>query len=575
MTVASTGLRKEYTGNGVATSFAYDWKISNKAHLLVTRVTIADDTETTLTVDTDYTVSGVANPSGGTVIPTVLLSSAYRLVITSNVPAEQQTGFTNQNTVPPQTVEDAMDKLTIIVKQMLETLSRAVTVSVGSDLSPTDYIAELEDLLAQAQAAQSAAAASQSSASSSAATATAQAVISTDQAAISTAQAVLAAASAAQFQGTSTTSITVGTGSKVFTTQAGKLFHGEYVQVYSAADPTKFMNGICTYSGTTLTVTVDSIGAAGGPFTDWVIKVSGAKGATGSTGATGPTGATGTPIAIASAGGTVDAITADFSPDITLTDKQLCIVISAGANTSTTPTFSPDGLTARTIVKNGGQALAAGNTGAAGYPMLLEYNLANTRWELMNPVVSSSGGGQTLAYEKATGQYYWVFGGSSGTVTVTAGRVYYIPVIIPTTRTVTDLVANVTTLAAGNLRMGLYTDSGGVPSSLVYTAGTASTGTTGYKHINNSQSVTAGLYWIALQFDATPTLERIGNEANVVGGGFGATILGSNNPPVQSGSGVGRSYYQTQAYASGLPATASSLTLVTGNTMPAASVYCG
>lgn len=288
----------------------------------------------------------------------------------------------------------------------------------------------------------------------------------------------------------------------------------------------------------------------------------------------GDTGTTGTAIPLVASGGTVDAITANYSPDITVADFAMVAFRSSGANTSTTPTFSPDGATARTIVKKGGSALVAGDIGASGAIHILQYDSANTRWELLNPA-SSPSGGQTFGYDKATTQYYWIFGGSSSNFTVTAGRVYYIPVIIPSTRTITDLVVQVKTLSAGNVRMGLYTDSGGVPSSLVYTAGTASTGTTGYKYINNSQSVAAGLYWIAVQFDATPDMEQIGNEANVVGGGFGATVLGSSNPPVQSGSGVGRTYYQTQAYASGLPSTASSLTMVTGNTMLCASVYCG
>ncbi len=87
----------------------------------------------------------------------------------------------------------------------------------------------------------------------------------------------------------------------------------------------------------------------------------------------------------AAAAGTVNAITADFSPDLTLTDQTICAVISAGANTTTTPTFAPDGLTARTITARGGLPLFAGDIGPAGFVALLEYNLANTRWELLNP----------------------------------------------------------------------------------------------------------------------------------------------------------------------------------------------
>lgn len=85
------------------------------------------------------------------------------------------------------------------------------------------------------------------------------------------------------------------------------------------------------------------------------------------------------------AGGTVDALTADFTPNITLTDGMLVVVRAAGANATATPTFAPDGLTARTIRKNGGRALVSGDIEGADHELLLKYNLTNTEWELLNP----------------------------------------------------------------------------------------------------------------------------------------------------------------------------------------------
>ena len=90
-------------------------------------------------------------------------------------------------------------------------------------------------------------------------------------------------------------------------------------------------------------------------------------------------------LPIANAAGTVDAITADYTPNITLSERRLCAFIASGANTSTTPTFAPDGLTAHTIVKQGGQALAAGDIPAIEAVCILQYDLTNTRWELLNP----------------------------------------------------------------------------------------------------------------------------------------------------------------------------------------------
>lgn len=107
------------------------------------------------------------------------------------------------------------------------------------------------------------------------------------------------------------------------------------------------------------------------------------------------------------AGGTADVITATYSPAITaLVDGQECTFRASAANTSTTPTFSPNGLTARTIVKNGGSALAVGDIAAAGHEVILKYLLASTRWELLNPAAaagtSSSAGILELATDAET-----------------------------------------------------------------------------------------------------------------------------------------------------------------------------
>lgn len=86
------------------------------------------------------------------------------------------------------------------------------------------------------------------------------------------------------------------------------------------------------------------------------------------------------------AGGTADAITAAYSiPLTTLVDGQLCHVRAGAANATTTPTFSPNGITARTIVKEGGSALVAGDIAGDGHELVLRYDLSNTRWELLNP----------------------------------------------------------------------------------------------------------------------------------------------------------------------------------------------
>lgn len=103
----------------------------------------------------------------------------------------------------------------------------------------------------------------------------------------------------------------------------------------------------------------------------------------------GATGAAGS-LAIANGGGTADAITADFSPDLTLADNLIIAVVSPGPNTVTNPTLNTDGSGALTI-KTGNAALVAGETGAAGYTMFLRYEATGTYWELLNPAGSAAG----------------------------------------------------------------------------------------------------------------------------------------------------------------------------------------
>ncbi len=114
------------------------------------------------------------------------------------------------------------------------------------------------------------------------------------------------------------------------------------------------------------------------------VGISGFSGYSGISGYSGYSGITSI-IPIATAGGTVDAITATYTPALTLSDGVLAAFIASGANTSTTPTFSPNGLTAHTLTKNGGNPLVAGDLSNLGV-YIAEYNLANTRWELLDTV---------------------------------------------------------------------------------------------------------------------------------------------------------------------------------------------
>jgi hypothetical protein len=90
----------------------------------------------------------------------------------------------------------------------------------------------------------------------------------------------------------------------------------------------------------------------------------------------------------AAAAGTVDAITATYTPALTaLTNGIVLRFRPTGANTSTTPTFSPNGLTAKTIVRGANQPLLVGDIAGVAAWAEVQYDSTLDKWVLINPAV--------------------------------------------------------------------------------------------------------------------------------------------------------------------------------------------
>jgi microcystin-dependent protein len=90
------------------------------------------------------------------------------------------------------------------------------------------------------------------------------------------------------------------------------------------------------------------------------------------------------------ASGSADAITAVYTPaNGALADGLILGFRASAANATTTPSFNADGLGAKTIVKQGGTALAPGDIPGGLAECLVRYNAANARWELLNPAAAT------------------------------------------------------------------------------------------------------------------------------------------------------------------------------------------
>src|SRR6056300_298617 len=110
MTVSSSTNRASYSGNGSTTVFAYGFKIFDQDDLTVI-LRAADGTETTQTITTHYTVSGVGSVSGGNVTFVTAPASGVTVVILREQPLTQGLDLVANDPFPSASFEDQLDKL--------------------------------------------------------------------------------------------------------------------------------------------------------------------------------------------------------------------------------------------------------------------------------------------------------------------------------------------------------------------------------------------------------------------------------------------------------------------------------
>lgn len=145
-----------YLGNGTNTLFTFDFKIFKADELLVV-YTDPDGIERTLALNTDYTVSLNADQDsapGGNIRTTVAPPAGYRITMTSDVPNLQQIVLTNSGGFYPVLLNEALDRVTILVQQNTEEISRAVKVTLSTDKTPDELLASIYDSAHQANLAE-------------------------------------------------------------------------------------------------------------------------------------------------------------------------------------------------------------------------------------------------------------------------------------------------------------------------------------------------------------------------------------------------------------------------------------
>lgn len=113
-----------FTGNGITTTFPYQFRIERNEQLLVFETDL-DGNTVELTYLTDYTVDGVGEDVGEVTRTAGPLPTGYTWYIRSNYQPTQETAFSSQGAFFPAIHEGAFDKLTYLFLQSIDQVNRA------------------------------------------------------------------------------------------------------------------------------------------------------------------------------------------------------------------------------------------------------------------------------------------------------------------------------------------------------------------------------------------------------------------------------------------------------------------
>jgi hypothetical protein len=118
-----------------------------------------------------------------------------------------------------------------------------------------------------------------------------------------------------------------------------------------------------------------------------------------------------------------------------------------------------------------------------------------------------------------SGATYQNFNGTASVAAV-ANTTYYSPMYFPNSTTFDRITISTRNTFSGTatIRMGIYKDNGGVPNTVLLDAGTvsATAASTNYS-ITISQAITAGWYWLALNWQTAATTNSFDGFTNGIG----------------------------------------------------------
>lgn len=149
MTISSTTVKNSYSGDGSTVTFNYTFKIFDETDLEVIIRTDSTGTETTKTLNTHYSITGVGNASGGSI--TFLVdatatppydytpASGETVVLRRNVPQTQAIDYIANDPFPAESHEEGLDRSMMAIQQLQEEVDRSLKLSKTNTMTSTEF----------------------------------------------------------------------------------------------------------------------------------------------------------------------------------------------------------------------------------------------------------------------------------------------------------------------------------------------------------------------------------------------------------------------------------------------------
>ena len=138
MTVNSTTNKVIFTGPvTLGAPFPYSFKIFKNSDMIVEKLDTLTGLTATLTITTDYTMTGAGVETGGTVTLTANLLSTDKLILRRVLPLTQLTNLVDNENTPAATYEEVYDRDTMIDQQMQEQIDRSILQNTAATIPVT------------------------------------------------------------------------------------------------------------------------------------------------------------------------------------------------------------------------------------------------------------------------------------------------------------------------------------------------------------------------------------------------------------------------------------------------------